>query len=184
TGRVSEASQPQESAAKETGGAATSSVEEKLELFPITQEEKEFILRMREAASNRLSRGKSRKMREETKKQAPKKETQMEKEKKCETPGLEETKEVQSKETKEVAKTETRSAERSESLSDRYVLFPIEDEVAYKFFKLQDASIWHSSEIDLSQDQKDWEKLNVNERHFIETVLAFFADADGVVLEN
>merc|ERR1711966_250162 len=38
--------------------------------------------------------------------------------------------------------------------------------------------------IDLSQDNKDWEKLTDSERHFIKHVLAFFAASDGIVLEN
>merc|ERR1712227_48984 len=38
--------------------------------------------------------------------------------------------------------------------------------------------------IDLSQDNKDWEKLSDAEKHFIKHVLAFFAASDGIVLEN
>lgn len=30
----------------------------------------------------------------------------------------------------------------------------------------------------------DWEKLNVNEKHFISMILAFFAASDGLVIEN
>merc|ERR1712153_71391 len=39
-------------------------------------------------------------------------------------------------------------------------------------------------EIDLSQDNKDWDKLTDSERHFIKHILAFFAASDGIVLEN
>ena len=42
-------------------------------------------------------------------------------------------------------------------------------------YKKHEASFWTAEEIDLSQDQKDWEKLNENEQHFIKHVLAFFA---------
>ena len=45
-------------------------------------------------------------------------------------------------------------------------------------------SFWTAEEIDLSQDQKDWNGLNDNERHFIKHVLAFFAASDGIVNEN
>jgi len=31
---------------------------------------------------------------------------------------------------------------------------------------------------------RDWEKLNINEKHFIKHVLAFFAASDGIVMEN
>lgn len=39
-------------------------------------------------------------------------------------------------------------------------------------------------EVDLSQDICQWENLTHNEKHFISHVLAFFAAADGIVLEN
>merc|ERR1712110_1153851 len=47
-----------------------------------------------------------------------------------------------------------------------------------------EASFWTAEEIDLSQDTKDWDMLNDNERHFVTWVLAFFAASDGIVLEN
>jgi ribonucleotide reductase beta subunit family protein with ferritin-like domain len=47
------------------------------------------------------------------------------------------------------------------------------------------ASFWTADEIDLSMDLDDWQnKLNDNERHFISMILAFFAGADGIVVEN
>lgn len=68
---------------------------------------------------------------------------------------------------------------------DRFVLFPIEHNDIWKFYKNAEASFWTAEEIDLSQDLKDWqEKLNDNERHFIKHVLAFFAASDGIVNEN
>lgn len=41
-----------------------------------------------------------------------------------------------------------------------------------------------AEEVDLSQDQMQWEALKPEERHFISHVLAFFAASDGIVLEN
>jgi ribonucleoside-diphosphate reductase beta chain len=38
--------------------------------------------------------------------------------------------------------------------------------------------------VDLSQDQKDWDRMNDGERYFITNVLAFFAASDGIVNEN
>lgn len=38
--------------------------------------------------------------------------------------------------------------------------------------------------MDLSDDQKHWDKLSADERHFVSHVLAFFAASDGIVLEN
>lgn len=51
-------------------------------------------------------------------------------------------------------------------------------------YKKQEASFWTTEEIDLSQDLRDWEKLNEDEKHFIKYVLAFFAASDGIVNEN
>jgi len=67
---------------------------------------------------------------------------------------------------------------------NRFVLFPIEHHDIWRFYKQAEASFWTAEEIDLSQDLKDWEKLNDGERHFVSHVLAFFAASDGIVNEN
>ncbi len=68
---------------------------------------------------------------------------------------------------------------------NRFVLFPIEHNDIWSFYKQSEASFWTAEEIDLSADLTDWnEKLNDNERHFIKHVLAFFAASDGIVNEN
>ena len=67
---------------------------------------------------------------------------------------------------------------------DRFVLFPIQHDEIWKMYKKAEASFWTAEEIDLSHDQKDWERLNDNERHFVKHVLAFFAASDGIVNEN
>ena len=66
----------------------------------------------------------------------------------------------------------------------RFVLFPIQNDDIWEFYKKAEASFWTAEEIDLSQDLKDWENLNDGERHFISHVLAFFAASDGIVNEN
>lgn len=67
---------------------------------------------------------------------------------------------------------------------NRFVLFPIQNNDVWQFYKKAEASFWTAEEIDLSQDQKDWDSLNDGERHFISHVLAFFAASDGIVNEN
>ncbi len=67
----------------------------------------------------------------------------------------------------------------------RFVLFPIEHDDIWSFYKRAEASFWTAEEIDLAPDLIDWDtKLNDNERHFIKHVLAFFAASDGIVNEN
>ena len=67
---------------------------------------------------------------------------------------------------------------------NRFVLFPIEHNDIWNFYKKAEASFWTAEEIDLSQDLTDWGQLNNDERHFIKHVLAFFAASDGIVNEN
>ena len=67
---------------------------------------------------------------------------------------------------------------------NRFVLFPIEHDDIWDFYKKSQAAIWTAEEIDLSQDLTDWENLKDDEKHFIKHVLAFFAASDGIVNEN
>lgn len=67
---------------------------------------------------------------------------------------------------------------------DRFVLFPIKYDKIWDMYKQSVNSFWTAEEVDLSADQKDWERLTDGERHFITNVLAFFAASDGIVNEN
>ena len=66
----------------------------------------------------------------------------------------------------------------------RYVLYPIEHEDLWAFYKKAEASFWTAEELDLSCDREDWARLSEEERQFVCVVLAFFAGADGIVGEN
>merc|ERR1711865_1071555 len=66
----------------------------------------------------------------------------------------------------------------------RWVMFPIQYPEVWEMYKKHEASFWTAEEIDLSQDNKDWDTLSGSEQHFIKHVLAFFAASDGIVLEN
>lgn len=67
---------------------------------------------------------------------------------------------------------------------NRFVLFPIQHDDIWEFYKKAEASFWTAEEIDLGQDMKDWNSMSDGERHFISHVLAFFAASDGIVNEN
>jgi ribonucleoside-diphosphate reductase beta chain len=67
---------------------------------------------------------------------------------------------------------------------NRYVMFPIKDKDIWKMYKKQEDLFWRAEEIDLSKDNKDWETLTDDEKHFVSMILAFFAASDGIVLEN
>lgn len=67
---------------------------------------------------------------------------------------------------------------------NRFVLFPIQNQAIWEMYKKHVASFWTAEEIDLSDDYKHWKTLTKDEKHFIKSVLAFFAASDGIVLEN
>lgn len=67
---------------------------------------------------------------------------------------------------------------------NRFVIFPIQHDDIWAYYKNAEASFWTAEELDLSQDLIDWAGLNDGERHFISHVLAFFAASDGIVNEN
>ena len=67
----------------------------------------------------------------------------------------------------------------------RFVIFPIQHDDIWEWYKKQEASFWTAEEIDLHTDVTDWKnKLNDDERYFIKHILAFFAASDGIVNEN
>ena len=68
---------------------------------------------------------------------------------------------------------------------DRFVIFPIQHDDIWEWYKKSEASFWTAEEIDLHQDLVDWKgKLTDDERYFIKHILAFFAASDGIVNEN
>jgi len=68
---------------------------------------------------------------------------------------------------------------------NRFVVFPLQHNDIWQFYKDSVAGFWVTEEIDLAQDIITWqEKLTEDERHFIKHVLAFFAASDGIVNEN
>ncbi len=58
------------------------------------------------------------------------------------------------------------------------------DEPFVALFKSQVASFWSSDELKFALDASDLDKLPVKARRLFEYILAFFATADGEVLEN
>ncbi len=68
---------------------------------------------------------------------------------------------------------------------NRFVIFPIQHNDLWEWYKKQQACFWTAEEIDLHQDLDDWNnKLTDDERYFIKHILAFFAASDGIVNEN
>ena len=66
----------------------------------------------------------------------------------------------------------------------RFVLHPIKYPDVFKMGKDAVASFWTVEELDFSNDIAEFEKMSESERVFIKQILAFFASADGIVIEN
>ena len=67
---------------------------------------------------------------------------------------------------------------------ERYVMFPIQDHDIWSMYKRQVDCFWRAEEIDFSKDMASWKTLTKDEKYFIKMIIAFFAGADGIVLEN
>ncbi len=68
--------------------------------------------------------------------------------------------------------------------TSRFTVFPIEHDDLWDMYMKAQNSFWVFNEIDYAADLEDWAKLSDGEKHFIKMILAFFAGADGIVLEN
>lgn len=67
----------------------------------------------------------------------------------------------------------------------RYSLYPIKYQNLYKLFEQQAHAFWVKEDVDLSTDVQEWrEVLKPEEKKFLTHILSFFAQADGIVLEN
>lgn len=65
--------------------------------------------------------------------------------------------------------------------------FPIKHKGLEEYYQFQKSVFWTPQEIEFSQDRFDWEdseKLVPEAKKFIKDILAFFAQADGIVNEN
>lgn len=68
---------------------------------------------------------------------------------------------------------------------DRFILFPIHHSDIWEMYDKQKAAFWWPEDVVFTfQDEKDWNSLSPEEKYFMENILAFFASADGVVMEN
>jgi ribonucleotide reductase beta subunit family protein with ferritin-like domain len=67
---------------------------------------------------------------------------------------------------------------------DRFTLLPILYRDLYKMYKNMVSCRWIAEEVDVSKDRSEFEALGEGERHFIKSILGFFAGSDGVINEN
>lgn len=67
---------------------------------------------------------------------------------------------------------------------DRFTLFPIKYPDLWSLAKKHESALWIADEIDYKTDLDSWDTLTDDEKYFIKNILAFFAGADGIVMEN
>lgn len=72
----------------------------------------------------------------------------------------------------------------ADGIADRLIVSPIKRHDIWKMYKQMLASFWTVEEVDLSQDRADFLSLSMPAQQVITNVLAFFAIADGIVVEN
>ncbi len=69
--------------------------------------------------------------------------------------------------------------------SGRIVLFPIQYDDIWQFYKKAEASFWTAEEIDLHQDITDWDtKLTADEKKYVKHILIFLTVNGGNVNKN
>ena len=68
---------------------------------------------------------------------------------------------------------------------NRFVIFPIQHNDLWEWYKKQQACFWTAEEIGLHSDIVDWTtKLTDDERYFIKHILAFFAASSTSIISN
>jgi ribonucleoside-diphosphate reductase beta chain len=68
--------------------------------------------------------------------------------------------------------------------NNRLRIFPIQHNDIWDMYNTQKAAFWVAEEVSLTDDLKDWERLDEDERNYILLVLSFFAGSDFIVNEN
>lgn len=67
---------------------------------------------------------------------------------------------------------------------NRFVLHPIKFPQIFQMGKKAIASFWQVEELDFNNDVVEFNRMDADEKHFVLQILAFFASADGIVIEN
>lgn len=73
----------------------------------------------------------------------------------------------------------------TEENPERFTVKPVRHLDLWDMFMTQKKLFWWDTDVVFTpKDRDDWEHLNSAERNFVENILAFFASADGIVMEN
>src|SRR3989338_8978951 len=67
---------------------------------------------------------------------------------------------------------------------NKFVLYPIDYQDIFDFYKLHLSVFWTVEEVDMKMDRQEFARLSENEQYFIKNVIGFFAASDGIVNFN
>lgn len=70
-----------------------------------------------------------------------------------------------------------------QTLSEKFNLFPVRDEVSWYFYNAQESNLWNAKEIDVLKDAKEFYELPESYQRLFKLIFGFFAPADGLVSE-
>lgn len=73
---------------------------------------------------------------------------------------------------------------KSSSYNERYSVFPIRDEMSYKFYKQQETIFWSSNDLIFIDDKKHYDALPPAKQRVLDLILAFFLPGDGMINNN
>lgn len=80
---------------------------------------------------------------------------------------------------------ESENSETKTESYQRFSLYPLKYPHLYKLFEQQAHAFWVKEDVDLHTDVIEWrEQLKQEDKRFLTHILSFFAQADGIVLEN
>lgn len=66
----------------------------------------------------------------------------------------------------------------------KYSYFPVEHPSLEKFYQTQKSMFWVAQDIPYASDRADWERLDKPTKKYIKFIIFFFAQFDGIVIEN
>jgi len=66
----------------------------------------------------------------------------------------------------------------------KYSYFPVEHPSLEKFYQTQKSMFWVAQDIPYASDRADWARLDKPTKRYIKFVIFFFAQFDGIVIEN
>lgn len=66
----------------------------------------------------------------------------------------------------------------------RFSYFPVEHPSLERFYQIQKSMFWVAQDIPYASDRADWERLDRPTKKYIKFIIFFFAQFDGIVIEN